>query len=182
MISTFISNYISRANTINFKFINKSLLCFQLKRQNFNYIKTQEFFDVHALKFSITQPTISSHKKTHQKTSGTLKRTVAGREGFEPSRRFPDLQPQQGRLFDLLSISPCLLIFKLLFCLFLNCLLVFSLLFLSLLSLQFYNKIAFVVNFHPWLTCCLLFCYATQFAFQVSAKLLLKHSTYCFYN
>ena len=30
----------------------------------------------------------------------------AEKEGFEPSRRFPDLHPQQGRLFGLLSISP----------------------------------------------------------------------------
>ena len=28
------------------------------------------------------------------------------KEGFEPSRRSPDLHPQQGRLFSLLSISP----------------------------------------------------------------------------
>ena len=31
---------------------------------------------------------------------------VAEKEGFEPSRRFPDLHPQQGRLFGLLSTSP----------------------------------------------------------------------------
>ena len=28
------------------------------------------------------------------------------KEGFEPSRRLPDLHPSQGRLFGLLSISP----------------------------------------------------------------------------
>ena len=45
-------------------------------------------------------------KKLSESSFQTVLTGLTEKEGFEPSRRLPDLHPQQGRLFSLLSISP----------------------------------------------------------------------------
>ena len=45
-------------------------------------------------------------KKLSESSFQTVLTDLTEKEGFEPSRRLPDLHPQQGRLFSLLSISP----------------------------------------------------------------------------